>query len=184
MKRKTNGLVTAVLVLVPLLAIAGFAAASAGAPSLDPVRDATVRYHDIRAAKKQGFAELKLFGTNTSCIANGAKGAMGIHMVNSKRVGDGKLRATEPESLLYEKRANGTYRFTGVEYIRPIGSEAPAAGTAAPDTLGAEDERHGRDGFLRVADVPVHASRLGLEAEPDRRVQLLEYAGVLLATAR
>ena len=40
---------------------------------------------------------------------------MGIHMVNAKRVGDGKLRATEPEALLYEKRSNGTYRFTGVD---------------------------------------------------------------------
>jgi hypothetical protein len=61
---------------------------------------------------------------------------MGIHMVSSSRVGDGKLRATEPEALLYEKRSDGTYRFTGVEYIRPIGAEAPTAGTAAPTLLG------------------------------------------------
>jgi hypothetical protein len=136
MKRGTKQLLTAVLASVPLFAIAGLAAASGGAPSLDPVRDATVRYHDIRVAKQQGFQELKLFGTNVSCIANGAKGAMGIHMVNSRRVGDGKLKATEPEALLYEKRANGTYRFTGVEYIRPIGAERPAAGTATPTLLG------------------------------------------------
>lgn len=135
-KSKTTGFLAAVLASVPLLAIAGFAAASGGAPSLDPVRDATVRYHDIRVAKKQGFKELKLYGTNTSCIANGTKGAMGIHMVNAGRVGDGKLRASEPEALLYEKRSNGTYRFTGVEYIRPIGAEAPAAGTTAPTLLG------------------------------------------------
>jgi hypothetical protein len=136
MKRGTKQLLTAVLASVPLLAIAGLAAASEGAPSLDPVRDATVRYHDIRVAKKQGFSELKLFGTDVSCIANGAKGAMGIHMVNSRRVGDGKLKATEPEALLYEKRADGTYRFTGVEYIRPIGSERPPAGTSTPTLLG------------------------------------------------
>lgn len=136
MTATTKKMLTALVASVPLLAIAGFATASGGAPSLDPVRDATVRYHDIRVAKKQGFAELKLFGTSTSCIANGAKGAMGIHMVNSRRVGDGKLRATEPEALLYERRSNGTYRLTGVEYIRPIGSEAPAADTAAPTLLG------------------------------------------------
>lgn len=136
MKSTTKRALTALLASLPLLAIAGFASASGGAPSLDPVRDATVRYHNINVAKKQGFAELKLFGTNTSCIANGAKGAMGIHMVNSRRVGDGRLRATEPEALLYERRSNGTYRLTGVEYIRPIGSEAPASGTAAPTLLG------------------------------------------------
>jgi hypothetical protein len=136
MNRGTKQLLAAILASVPLLAIAGLAAASEGAPSLDPVRDATVRYHDIRVAKKQGFQELKLFGTDVSCIANGAKGAMGIHMVNSRRVGDGKLKATEPEALLYEQRADGTYRFTGVEYIRPIGSERPAAGAAAPTLLG------------------------------------------------
>ena len=133
---KTKRLLAAALASVPLLAIAGYAAASGGPPSLDPVRDATVRYHDIKVAKKQDFVELKLFETDTSCIANGAKGAMGIHMVKSSRVGDGKLRATEPEALLYEKRANGTFRLTGVEYIQPIGSEAPAAGAAAPILLG------------------------------------------------
>ncbi len=136
MKRKTKAFLAAALALLPLFAIAGLATAGGGPPSLDPVRDATVRYHNIQVAKKQGFKELSLYGTNTSCIANGAKGAMGIHMVNSSRVGDGKLRATEPEALLYEKRSNGTYRFTGVEYIRPIGSEAPASGTAAPTLLG------------------------------------------------
>jgi hypothetical protein len=135
-KSGTKRLLAAVLATVPLLAIAGIAAASEGAPSLDPVRDATVQYHDIRVAKKHGFQELKLFGTNVSCIANGAKGAMGIHMVNPRRVGDGKLKATEPEALLYEKRANGTYRFTGVEYIRPIGAERPSAGAVAPTLLG------------------------------------------------
>jgi hypothetical protein len=136
MKRRTKRVLTAVLASVPLLAIAGMATASEGAPSLDPVRDATVRYHDIRVAKKHGFQELELFGTNVSCIANGEKGAMGIHMVNSRRVGDGKLKATEPEALLYERRADGSYRFTGVEYIRPIGAERPPAGMAAPTLLG------------------------------------------------
>jgi hypothetical protein len=135
MQSTTKRVLTAILMSLPLLAIAGLAAASSGPPSLDPVRDATVRYHDILVAKKHGFKELKLFGTNVSCIANGAKGAMGIHMVNPRRV-DGKLKATEPEALLYEKRADGTYRFTGVEYIRPIGAEAPAAGAAAPTLLG------------------------------------------------
>jgi hypothetical protein len=129
-------MLTAVLASVPLLAIAGLAAASGGPPSLDPVRDATVRYHDIKVAKKAGFQELKLFGTDVSCIANGAKGAMGIHMVNTRRVGDGRLRATEPEALLYEKRADGSFRLTGVEYIRPIGPDAPAAGAAVPTLLG------------------------------------------------
>ena len=52
MKRKTKAFLAAAFALLPLFAIAGLAAAGGGPPSLDPVRDATVRYHNIQVAKK------------------------------------------------------------------------------------------------------------------------------------
>ena len=56
------------------------------------------------------------FGTGT-CIENlNGDGAMGIHLLLQDRVDD-KLVPTEPEALLYEKRNDGSYKLTGVEYI-------------------------------------------------------------------
>ena len=56
------------------------------------------------------------FGTGT-CIENlNGDGAMGIHLLLQDRVDD-RLVPTEPEALLYEKRNDGSYKLTGVEYI-------------------------------------------------------------------
>ena len=55
--------------LVPLLAIAGYAAAGGGQSTLDVVRRATAPYHDLQVAKNAGYTtELALFGTTTTCI--------------------------------------------------------------------------------------------------------------------
>ena len=112
--------ITACFTLVPLLAIAGFAAAGGGQSSLADLRQATAKYHDIDVAKalhdEVELPQVLPFGTGT-CIENLAgDGAMGIHLVLQDRV-DGVLVPTEPEALLYEKRNNGSYKLTGVEYI-------------------------------------------------------------------
>lgn len=126
-------LLIALLAALPLLGIAGYAAAG-GQSDLAKVRDATNAYHDIQAAKDAGYTtELALFGTTTTCISNGAEGAMGIHMVSSV---DGELDETHPEALLYEKRNNGSFKLTGVEYILPIGSSPPAPGATRPRLFG------------------------------------------------
>ena len=120
--------------LVPLLAIAGYAAAGGGQSTLDVVRRATAPYHDLQVAKNAGYTtELALFGTTTTCISAGAEGAMGIHIVGSV---DGELDAANPEALLYEKRPNGSFKLTGVEYILPIGNTPPPPGTTPPSLFG------------------------------------------------
>ena len=117
---KNKVLLAALAVVVPLLAIAGFAAAGGGQSSLADLRQATAKYHDIEVARDL-HNELELpqvlpFGTGT-CIENLAgDGAMGIHVLIQSRV-DGNLVPTEPEALLYEKRNDGSYKLTGVEYI-------------------------------------------------------------------
>ena len=45
-------------------------------------------------------------------------GAMGYHHVQ-RAIVDTVLEIDKPEILLYEKRADGTYRLNGVEYIVP-----------------------------------------------------------------
>ncbi|MEO7085670.1 MAG: hypothetical protein ABI442_15100 [Gemmatimonadaceae bacterium] len=46
-------------------------------------------------------------------------GAMGYHHLNRAYV-DATLDIDHPEILLYERRADGTYRFNGVEFIVPF----------------------------------------------------------------
>jgi hypothetical protein len=134
---KNKVLLAALAVVVPLLAIAGFAAAGGGQSSLADLRQATAKYHDIEVARDL-HNELELpqvlpFGTGT-CIENLAgDGAMGIHLLLRDRV-DGVLVPTEPEALLYEKRNDGSYKLTGVEYIVGGGARPTLYGQAFDET--------------------------------------------------
>ena len=113
-------LLAALAAVVPVLAIAGFAAAGGGQSALADVRDATAKYHDIDVARalhdEVELAQVQPYGDGT-CIANlEGPGAMGIHLLLTDRL-DGVLVPTEPEALLYEKRNDGSYKLTGVEYV-------------------------------------------------------------------
>src|SRR5688500_9268267 len=113
-------LIAGLAAVVPLLAIAGFAAAGGGQSSLADLRDATAKYHDIDVARalhdEEELAQVQPYGEGT-CIANlEGPGAMGIHLLLRDRVDD-VLVPDEPEALLYEKRSNGSYKLTGVEYV-------------------------------------------------------------------
>src|SRR5688500_17621293 len=99
----------ALVAALPMLAVAGYAMAG-GQSDLAELRQATAKYHDLAVAKADGYTvelpQTAAFGGGT-CIANGAEGAMGIHMLSPGRV-DGTLDATDPEVLLYERRNDGT----------------------------------------------------------------------------
>lgn len=122
-------LIASFLTVVPLLVIAGLAVAG-GQSSLDVVRQATAPYHDIAVARDAGYtvelAQTAAFGGGT-CIANGDEGAMGIHLLSPARL-DGTLDPANPEALLYEKRNDGTYKLTGVEYVVAGGSQPESFG--------------------------------------------------------
>ena len=118
MRRKL--LLGAIVAVVPVLAIAGFAAAGGGQSSLAELRDATAKYHDIDVALATHDAvelpQTAAYGGGT-CIADaGGAGAMGIHLLLQDRLDD-TLVPTEPEVLLYEKRNDGSRKLTGVEYV-------------------------------------------------------------------
>jgi hypothetical protein len=98
---------------------------------LADLRAATAKYHDIEVARalhdEVELAQVPPFGTGT-CIENlSGDGAMGIHLLLQDRV-DGTLVPSEPEALLYEKRNDGSYKLTGVEYV--------VAGEARPTLYG------------------------------------------------
>jgi hypothetical protein len=128
-----KALLITVVAVLPLLGVAGYATAN-DQSDLAELRQATVAYHDIAVAKAEFADAIELpqvepFGTGT-CIENlDGSGAMGIHLLIPSRV-DGNLVLTEPEALLYEKRNDGTYKLTGVEYV--------VAGEPRPTLFGQE----------------------------------------------
>lgn len=115
-----KALLITVVAVLPLLAAAGYATAN-DQSDLAELRQATVAYHDIAVARAEfpdaiELPQVQPYGEGT-CIANlEGPGAMGIHLLIPSRV-DGNLVLTEPEVLLYEKRNDGTYKLTGVEYV-------------------------------------------------------------------
>ena len=130
-------IILAVAAIVPVLAIAGFAVAGGGQSSLDELREATARYHDIDVAKAEHPLAFELpqtaaFGGGT-CIAGGSAGAMGIHLLLPDRI-DATLVASEPEALLYERRNDGSLKLTGVEYIVAGGPQPELYGQKFTDT--------------------------------------------------
>lgn len=128
------------MALLPILAITVVASAFGGGQSeLSSLRQATAKYHDLQTAIDAGYVtelpQTAAFGGGT-CIANGAEGAMGVHMLDTRPTGrlDGTLDPTEPEALLYERRNNGTLKLTGVEYIVAGGPQPELYGQDFADT--------------------------------------------------
>ena len=75
------------------------------------VQDATRRFRNVSVAESEEYH--LLFG----CVSGGDYGAMGLHFVNMKLVGDGKIDARTPDILLYEPTSNGGLRLTGADYL-------------------------------------------------------------------
>ena len=80
-------------------------------PLVDKVREATSRYRDINVAIAEGWVQ------GTPCVSGPNEGAMGVHFVLPARIGDGVLKADEPEALIYEPMWSGALRLVGVEFI-------------------------------------------------------------------
>jgi hypothetical protein len=80
-------------------------------PLVQKVREATGRYKDINTALAEGWVQA------TPCVSGPNNGAMGIHFLKPERLHDGVLKAEEPEMLIYEPGAGGTFRLVGVEYL-------------------------------------------------------------------
>jgi hypothetical protein len=110
-------IVLAIAALVPVLAIAGYAAASERSEAAR-VASATARFHDLGAAKDAGYTVHVADKAGLTCIANGADGAMGDHFANGGLLFDhGVIDANRPEALVYETRNDGTFKLVALEYI-------------------------------------------------------------------
>lgn len=90
---------------------------------LRAVRQATVAYHDLDAARAAGYhLEAECISAET-LGAPAELGAMGYHAVNPTLI-DGTFEPLKPEALVYERRGDGSYHLVAVEYLF-TGEEAP-----------------------------------------------------------
>ncbi len=95
-----------------LLAHNGAHSSNSFSPLVDKVRRATAKYRDINVMLSEGG-----WAAATPCVSGPNSGAMGVHFVKDGRVGDGILRADQPEALIYEPGPGGSMRLVGVEFI-------------------------------------------------------------------
>ena len=77
------------------------------------VREATARFKTAEAAEAAGYKRV------TDCVENQPAGAMGYHFQNNALL-DTTLDVDHPEVLVYEKKADGTFKLNGVEFLVPI----------------------------------------------------------------
>ncbi len=77
------------------------------------IRSATEKFKTTEAAETAGY---KLVG---GCVEYQPAGAMGYHFQNNALL-DTTLDIEHPEVLVYEKKADGTFKLNGVEFLVPI----------------------------------------------------------------
>jgi hypothetical protein len=146
-------LLASALIAVPILAIAGYAAASNERSETAAATAATARFHDLGVAQDAGYIGHVAEVSGATCIANGAEGAMGDHFANPALLLDeGMIDATKPEALVYERRPNGTFKLVALEYIA-FRADWEAAGNTSPPTL-----------FGRTFDFVPSPNRFGIPA--------------------
>jgi hypothetical protein len=105
-------------------------ASSVSGADKDPVQLTPQDWQDLAALKRvtapfHDFDAAKLAGYNfqiTGCMTDPVAGGMGFHFAKPNvGLGDGTVRADQPQLLLYEPEKNGKLRLVAVEYTVPLG---------------------------------------------------------------
>ena len=134
-------IVLAITAALPVLAIAGHAAAN-GQSELAEVRRVTARFHDVNAAKAAGYELGYVNGAGnriiTGCIAHPTAGAMGYHYFNKELIDDLVVDVSKPEGLVYAPAPNGELKLVAVEYVVPGAGSKPPGVSEPPTLLGQE----------------------------------------------
>jgi hypothetical protein len=96
--------------LLSLLAVgSAFAADRAHNALAEHVHAANDRFKDVSVAVSEGYAPIP-------CPSGIDGGAMGVHYVNAKLIGDA-VDIRQPQAIMYEPMADGKMELVAVEYI-------------------------------------------------------------------
>ena len=125
------------------------------------VRDATAPFHSLEQAQAAGYEQ------ETDCMEKPPEGGMGYHFTR-RELRDGTLELNKPEVLVYEKRADGSFKLNGVEYIVPISAWKHSD---PPTIMGQPLKRFERGGFWYLHAWVWEHSPSGLFADWNPRVK-------------
>jgi hypothetical protein len=81
---------------------------------VDHVRGANDRFRDVSVAMSEGYMPIP-------CASGADGGAMGIHFVNTKLIGDNAVDIRQPQAVMYEPMPDGKLSLVAVEYITTKG---------------------------------------------------------------
>jgi hypothetical protein len=101
------------------------------------VRDATAPFRSVDRAQAAGYTQ------ETDCVEKQPEGGMGYHFTK-RELRDGTIEVDKPEVLVYEKRADGSFKLNGVEYIVPLDAWKSSE---PPTIMGQPMKRFERAGF-------------------------------------
>jgi hypothetical protein len=132
--------------------------------SVEQVRKATASFRSVDRAQAAGYTQ------ETECVERPPEGGMGFHFTKAE-LRDGLVELEKPEVLVYEKRANGTFKLNGVEYIVPIDSWK---NTEPPTVMGQAMKRFDKGGFWYLHVWIWKHSPSGLFADWNPRVKCLK----------
>jgi hypothetical protein len=104
------------IVLAIAAATVAAPALAGGSPDLRHAKTATRQFRHLAAAQAAGY-DLLVDAKGIACIDMPGMGAMGVHYVNKKLVGNATVKPTRPEALVYEPRAHGRLKLVALEYV-------------------------------------------------------------------
>jgi hypothetical protein len=96
--------------------------------AVEKLRKATAAFHSVDRAVAAGYTQ------ETDCVEKPPEGGMGYHFSKAE-LRDGVLEVEKPEVLVYEKRADGSFKLNGVEYIVPLHSWKQNAPPTIPSAI-------------------------------------------------
>jgi hypothetical protein len=105
-----------ILIVLAITATGAATALAGGSPDLRRAKAATRHFRDLHAAKAAGYG-LLVDAKGIACIDMPGMGAMGIHYVNKKLVGNAAVKAARPEALVYEPLGHGRLKLVALEYV-------------------------------------------------------------------
>ena len=78
---------------------------------VEAVRQSTARFQDVEMAERENYT--LMFG----CVSGPDWGAMGLHYVNPRLIGDDVVDAASPEIVIYEPLPNGRKKLVGADFL-------------------------------------------------------------------